>query len=121
LKFELPINLDQGIPVAIKVISNMTAISGANVTFDGKSIGLTDSDGILKYTFDVSGTHNLGASKTGYISVVREITVRMPFTEFKALDINFTPLLFSRTRNILSGQISQTWAQKKVCSLWDLS
>ncbi len=107
LKFELPAFLDQGIPAAIKVISNGTAISGANVTFDGKSIGLTGSDGILTYTFDVSGTHNLGASKAGYISVIREITVRMPFTEFKALDINFTPpVVFTNQKYFVWANIS---------------
>jgi S-layer protein (TIGR01567 family) len=109
LKFELPAILDQGIPVAIKVISNGTAISGANVTFDGKSIGLTGSDGLLKYTFDVSGTHNLGASKTGYITVVREISIRMPFTEFKALDINFTPaIVFKNQKYVVWANISNT-------------
>ena len=93
LKFELPTNLDQGIPIDIKVVSNGTAMAGANVTFDGASIGVTNSNGILNHTFDVSGTHNLGASKPGYISVLREITVRAPFTEFKALDINITPAI----------------------------
>jgi S-layer protein (TIGR01567 family) len=101
LKFELPVLIDQGKPVTIKVISNGTAISGANVTFNGANIGLTDSSGILAYTFDVSGTHNLGASKDGYLSVVREITVRAPFTEFKALDINFTPAVVLTNQNYL--------------------
>ncbi len=99
LKFELPAFIDQGIPVAIKVISNGTAIPGANVTFNGASIGLTDSSGILTYTFSVSGTHNLGASKQRYISVLREITVRAPFTEFKAIDINFTPSVVFTNQN----------------------
>ncbi|VVB91036.1 S-layer protein [uncultured archaeon] len=99
LKFELPAILDQGIPEPIKVISNGTAIPGTNITLDGNSIGLTDSDGILNYTFDISGTHNLGASKTGYIPVIREISIRMPFSEFQALDINFTPSVVFRNQN----------------------
>ncbi len=101
LKFEIPPVLDQGIPISIKVVSNGTAISGANVTFNGASIGRTDSSGILSYTFDVSGTHNLGASKAGYISVLREITIRAPFTEFKALDINFKPNVIFRDQKFL--------------------
>lgn len=99
LKFELPALLDQGIRVPIRVISNGTAIQGANITLDGTSIGLTDSDGYLNYTFDISGTHNLGASKTGYIRVLREISIRMPFSEFQALDINFTPSVVFRNQN----------------------
>lgn len=91
LSLEIPPILDQGFPVTIKVLSNGSAIPGANVTFDGAVIGTTDSSGILKYNFTVSGTHNIGASKFGYISVVREVTIRMPFTEYKALDINITP------------------------------
>ena len=109
LKFELPTILDQGIPVAIKVISNGTAISGANITFDGKSIGLTVNDGILTYTFDVSGAHNLGVSKTGYITTLREISIRMPFTEFRALDIDFTPaVVFKNQKYVVRANISNT-------------
>ncbi len=107
LRFELPVIIDQGIPVTIKVISNGSVISGANITFDGKAIGLTNSEGILKYTFDVSGTHNLGASKTGYISVVREISIRMPFIEFKALDLNITPaVVFTNQKYVVRANIS---------------
>jgi len=107
LRFELPVIIDQGIPVTIKVISNGSAILGANITFDGKAIGLTSSDGTLQYTFDVSGTHNLGASKTGYISVVREISVRMPFIEFKALDLNITPaVIFTNQNYVVRANIS---------------
>ena len=107
LRFELPVIIDQGIPVTIKVISNGSAISGANITFDGKPIGITSSEGILQYTFDVSGTHNLGALKTGYLSVVREISIRMPFTEFKALDLDIKPaVIFTNQNYVVRANIS---------------
>jgi PEGA domain len=107
LRFELPVIIDQGIPVTIKVISNGSAISGANITFDGKPIGITSSDGTLKYTFDVSGTHNLGALKKGYLSVVREISIRMPFTEFKALDLDIKPaVIFTNQNYVVRANIS---------------
>ncbi len=102
LSFELPEFIDQYIPVSIKVKVSGTGnvTSGVNVTFDGKSIGKTDSNGILTYTFTESGTHNLAASKPGYIEVQREINIRLPFIEFKALDINFRPDIVARGQNV---------------------
>ncbi len=106
LSFELPEFIDQYIPVTIKVKVSGTGnvTSGVNVTFDGKSIGKTDSNGILTYTFTESGTHNLAASKPGYIEVQREISIRLPFIEFKALDINFRPDVVNK------GQSVYVWA-----------
>ena len=91
LSIEVPAIIDQGIPVSIKVISNGTAIAGASVTFDNSAIGTTDASGILNYTFNVGGTHNLGASKDKYVSVSREINIRLPFSEYKALDLSIVP------------------------------
>ncbi len=102
LNFELPELIDQYIPVSImvKVSGTGNSTSGANITFDGKSIGITDSSGTLTYTFTESGTHNLAASKPGYIAVQREISIRLPFTEFKALDINFRPDVVNKGQNV---------------------
>jgi S-layer protein (TIGR01567 family) len=102
LSFELPEFIDQYIPVSImvKVSGTGNVTSGVNVTFDGESIGKTDSNGILTYTFTESGTHNLAASKPGYIEVQREISIRLPFTEFKALDINFRPDVVNKGQNV---------------------
>ncbi len=102
LSLVLPEFIDQYIPVSIKVIvsGSGNAITGANITLDGTSIGITDSSGILTYTFTNSGKHNLAASRNGYITVQREIDVRMPFTEFKALDINFRPDVVAKGQNV---------------------
>ncbi|MBU4340720.1 MAG: hypothetical protein KKD46_07375, partial [Euryarchaeota archaeon] len=102
LSLVLPEFIDQFIPVQIKVIVSGTgnAISGANITLDGTGIGTTDSSGVLTYTFTNSGIHNLAASRSGYISVQREIEVRMPFVEFTALDINFRPDVVARGQNV---------------------
>ncbi len=102
LSLVLPEFIDQFIPVPVKVIvsGSGNAITGANITLDGTGIGTTDSSGILTYTFTASGKHNLAASRNGYISVQREIEVRMPFTEFKALDINFRPDVVSKGQNV---------------------
>jgi S-layer protein (TIGR01567 family) len=107
LSIELPAVIDQGIPVSIRVISNGTAIAGASVTFDNSAIGTTDAKGILNYTFEVGGTHNLGASKDKYISVVREINVRLPFSEYKALDISIAPnVVFTNKEVVIRSNIT---------------
>jgi hypothetical protein len=102
LNFEMPEIVDQYIPVSIKIKVSGTGsyISGANITLDGASIGATDLSGAFPYTFTSSGKHNLAASKAGYISVQREIDIRMPFTEFKALDINFRPDVVAKGQNV---------------------
>jgi len=66
-------------------------MSGATVLFDNTSIGTTDSNGMLNYTLQTSGTHTLTASKQSYITVSRDIEIRAPYSEFKGLDINITP------------------------------
>ncbi len=109
LSIELPAVIDQGIPVSIRVISNGTAIAGASVTFDNSAIGTTDAKGILNYTFEVGGTHNLGASKDKYVSVVREINVRLPFSEYKALDISIVPnVVFTNKEVVIRSNITNT-------------
>ncbi len=107
LSIEVPAIIDQGVPVSIKVLSNGTAIPGASVTFDNSAIGTTDAGGVLNYTFSVSGTHNLGASKDKYISVVREISIRMPFSEYKALDISIIPnVVFTNEQTLIRSNIT---------------
>lgn len=102
LNFEMPDIVDQYIPVTIKVKVSGTGnyTSGANITLDGAGIGTTDPSGALSYSFTASGKHNLAASKTGFVSVQRDIDIRLPFTEFKALDINFTPNVVAKGQNV---------------------
>lgn len=107
LSIEIPAIIDQGVPVSIKVISNGTAIAGASVAFDNSGIGTTDAGGILNYTFNVGGTHNLGASKDKYVSVVREINIRLPFSEYKALDLSIVPgSVFTNEQALIRSNIT---------------
>lgn len=107
LSIEVPAIIDQGFPVSIKVVANGTAVDGATVTFDNAAIGTTDARGILNYTFTVGGTHNLGASKEKYISVVREINIRMPFSEYKALDLSIMPgVVFTNEEAVIRSNIT---------------
>ncbi|MCZ7398306.1 MAG: S-layer protein domain-containing protein [Candidatus Methanoperedens sp.] len=107
LSIDIPAIIDQGIQVSIKVQSNGTAIAGASITLDNSVIGATDIKGILNYSFTVSGTHNLGASKDKYVSVVREISIRMPFSEYRALDINISPnVVFANVQTFITSNIT---------------
>ncbi len=91
LSIDAPANADQFLPLTIKITYNGSAISGASIKFDNDTIGTTDNNGILNYTPQISGKHTISASKSGYITAVRDINVRVPFTQYQALDINITP------------------------------
>lgn len=91
LSIEAPSNANQYETIKIKVLYNGTAMSGASVMFDNISIGSTDSNGEVSYRLETSGTHSITASKQSYISVSRDLDIRAPYSEFKALDINITP------------------------------
>ncbi len=95
LYIDAPAKADQFGTITIKVTFNGTPVSNAGITYDNVSIGQTDSSGTLNYTLETGGTHTISASKTGYITAFRDIEVRLPFSEFKALDINITPPVVS--------------------------
>ncbi|HEY9206645.1 MAG TPA: S-layer protein domain-containing protein [Candidatus Methanoperedens sp.] len=91
LSIEAPATANQFETITIRVTSNSTAIGSATVVYDNTTVGSTDTNGTLSYTLNASGTHSISASKKGYITVVKEIDVRAPYSEYKALDINITP------------------------------
>ncbi|GFO97289.1 S-layer protein, partial [groundwater metagenome] len=91
LSIDIPAKANQFETITILVKYNTTAISGATVKYDNDTIGTTDSSGALNYTLQTSGTHTISASKSGYITVIRDIEVIAPFSLYKALDINVTP------------------------------
>jgi S-layer protein (TIGR01567 family) len=91
LSLDIPAKANQFETLTILVKYNSTAVGGAAVKYDNETIGTTDSSGALNYTPQTSGTHTISASKSGYITVIRDIEVIAPFSEYKALDINITP------------------------------
>lgn len=91
LSIEAPSNANQYEMITIKVLYNGSAMSGASVVFDNSTVGTTNSTGEVTYRLETSGTHSITASKVSYITVSRDIDIRAPFSEFKALDINITP------------------------------
>ncbi len=95
LFIEAPSKADQFETITIKVMLNGVPVSGASIALDNMSIGQTDNMGLLNYTLQAGGTHTIYASKTGYVAAAMDIEVSLPFSEFRALDINVTPSIVS--------------------------
>lgn len=109
LSIDAPVKANQFEAINIKVTYNGTPISSAALKFDDISIGLTNGNGLLNYTLNTSGTHTIFASKSGYITASRDIEVRQPYTEFKALDINITPgIVFTNTPIVIRSNITNS-------------
>jgi S-layer protein (TIGR01567 family) len=101
LSIDAPAKANQFGTITIKVTYNSTPMSGAAVSYDNATIGTTDSNGVLNYTLQTSGTHTISASKSGYITAARDIEVRPPFSEYRALNINITPSSAFTNENVL--------------------
>ncbi|MDL5501678.1 MAG: hypothetical protein QSU88_00520, partial [Candidatus Methanoperedens sp.] len=113
LSIDAPVMANQSETITIIVTSNNTNISNATVSFDNTTIGFTNSSGALNYTLNTSGLHNLSASMTGYITVSREINIRAPFSEYKALDINITPsVVFTDDDTVIKSNITNAGTKK---------
>ncbi len=67
-------------------------ISGADVTFDGKSIGTTDDDGTISYTATEAGTHKIIASKSGLLEAELDLRVDELAAKFEFSNLVITPL-----------------------------
>jgi len=57
---------------------NQTPVEDAKILFDQESIGNTSAQGMLTYSANATGEHNLRAEKAGYDSITRKITVTSP-------------------------------------------
>lgn len=113
LNIDAPIMANQSETITIIVTSNNTNFSNATVSFDNATIGFTNINGTLNYTLNTSGIHNLSASKTGYITAAREINIRAPFSEYKALDINITPnVVFTGEDAVIKSNITNAGTKK---------
>ncbi len=91
MSIDIPIIIDQFQNVPIRIISNGTGVNGTTIIYDNTTIGTTDNNGNLSYTFVENGSHTISASKIGYVGISRDIDIRAPFSEFKAQDMNIIP------------------------------
>ncbi len=107
LSIDAPVKANQFESITVKVTYNSSAISGAALKYDNETIGATDNNGVLSYTLQTSGTHTISASKSGYITAVRDIEVRAPFSEYKAIDINIMPgVVFTNEPALIRSNIT---------------
>jgi hypothetical protein len=65
---------DQDITITVTTRGGKT-LSGVTVKVGGTTIGTTDDNGEIKYTFEEEGTFTLNAEKSGYSSESKTITV----------------------------------------------
>lgn len=68
------------------------AISGAEITLDGKSIGTTGSDGTISYTATEPGAHKLVATKSGMSDAELDLKVNELAAKFEFSNLAITPL-----------------------------
>jgi len=64
--------------VKVTIGLDQRPVEGAEIAFDGVSIGTTDSRGTLSYASDAVGSHTITASKARYESGSRKIVVTTP-------------------------------------------
>jgi S-layer protein (TIGR01567 family) len=113
LSIEAPAKANQLETIMIRVKNQDIPIEGADVKYDNVSIGQTDNRGILNYTLEEVGTHTLYASKSGYLTVARDINIQMLFSEFKANDINIIPdVLMTGETAVIKSNITNTGTKK---------
>ena len=68
------------------------AIEGATVSYDGKSIGSTSSDGTVTYTVTNYGVHKLTAVKSGFLDASMNLEVKELAAKFEFTNLAITPL-----------------------------
>ena len=112
LIIDAPAKANQFEEITIKATNKELPVSGVTVALDNITIGTTDSSGMLKYTPEVSGTHTIYASKSGLITSARDIDIRVPFSEYKALDINAPDVVISGKEAVFSANVTNIGTKK---------
>lgn len=112
LSLEAPANANQLDTIMIRVTNQNIPIQGADVKYDNLSIGSTDTGGVLNYNLEKSGTHTISSSKSGYLTVARDIDVRAPFSDFEAIDITIPGVLMTGDTAIIRSNITNAGNMK---------
>jgi S-layer protein (TIGR01567 family) len=89
-----PSEVYEGTSMTIFVIKAIggDAISGATVTYDGRSIGTTGSDGTVSYTATEAGVHKLKATKSGMVDAELDLRVNELAAKFSFSNLGIAPL-----------------------------
>jgi hypothetical protein len=82
LMISVPTDVTKGETFVISVAKglNQSSVKGAEINFDGQGIGSTAVDGTLSYSTNITGEHTIQATKEGYQTTSRSITVISPIT-----------------------------------------
>ncbi len=112
LVIDAPAEANQFQEITIKVTNKELPVSGAEVSLDNITIGNTNDSGMLNYTLEESGTHTIYASKSGLITAARDIDIRVPFSEYKALDINAPDVVIAGQEATFSANITNVGTKK---------
>jgi S-layer protein (TIGR01567 family) len=112
LVIDAPAMANQLEEITVKITNKELPVSGVTVALDNITIGTTDSSGMLNFTLEVSGTHTIYASKSGLITGARDINIRVPFSEYKALDINAPDVVIADQEAIFSANITNSGTKK---------
>ncbi len=75
LQIELPESLIVGEEIVITITADGSPVEGAEVQFAGENLGLTDSDGKVRFTSEEAGTFTITAIKENYDSASEEIRI----------------------------------------------
>ncbi|MCX9011102.1 MAG: S-layer protein domain-containing protein [Candidatus Methanoperedens sp.] len=109
LSIEAPAKANQFETITIRVTINGTPVKDAAVVFDNTTAGQTDGTGTLRYVLNESGTHTIYASKSGYATAARDISVALPFAEFKSLDISTSSdVVFTGQQAVIRSNVTNT-------------
>ncbi|SFM41808.1 S-layer protein domain-containing protein, partial [Methanolobus profundi] len=89
-----PDDVYEGTSMTIFVMTSIggDSISGVEVTFDGKSIGTTGSDGTVTYTSTEAGTHKIIATKSGMNDAELDFKVQELAANFEFSNLEISPL-----------------------------
>ena len=112
LVIDAPARANQFEELTIKVTNRELPVSGVIVMFDNVTKGRTDSKGMVNFTLEESGTHTIFASKSGLTTGARDVDIRVPFSEYKALDINIPDVIFTNREAVFIANVSNVGTKK---------
>ncbi|MEA1945001.1 MAG: S-layer protein domain-containing protein, partial [Euryarchaeota archaeon] len=71
---ETPV-VDEELTITVTAASDGDPVEGADVTFEGENLGLTDSNGEVRFTSEESGTFTVTATKEDYDSASEDVRI----------------------------------------------
>ena len=106
-KQRLPVYLSPESPILITVVSSGKAVSGADVTINGKSAGKTDANGRIHASMTRGAYNTVSVSAPSYVSYSKEIFLEKDASaytvELSVSRVNPLILVYSEDKEPVSG------------------